>query len=346
MVGLTLVAVGIALGAAAGCADREGDGTRIVRPAAGVEGSRSSQDEAGGAEAKRRFHAGNRSDWVGVAHNRAMDEYRARLRSGVVSRDLCNDLAEFSADPRRLPEHARGGAASRQQGARLARRVLRTTPFCGGQLAAGSLGESLHLVQGTELSAEARAVLDQIESAAQLASWSGDLAVRLGQILAASSWLPADEYALVEATASVAQSSAEYWEANIAATHADFTAAYGDCMQTAVSVEDGAQRCLGLGARVSPTSFGGVGSPTLRFIQRAIVCPGYNGREILGDDVKGAITGGIVGSLAGGAGAGPGALWGATAGSLGAFGWQFAQLTYCMLSGGGDSRPPVRPSTT
>ena len=71
-------------------------------------------------------------------------------------------------------------------------------------------------------------------------------------------------------------------------------------------------------------------------------CNKLNGREILGDDVKGAIGGAIVAAW-GGATVLPGALLGAAAGSIGAFGWQWAQTTWCVFSGGGQ-KPHPQPS--
>src|SRR5689334_10701117 len=55
------------------------------------------------SEAIRRLHASNDYDWVGVAHNRALDDFRAELRKpGILTRNICAFIEDFVAYPQRF----------------------------------------------------------------------------------------------------------------------------------------------------------------------------------------------------------------------------------------------------
>jgi hypothetical protein len=327
------------------------DPVRLVAPAQQTSSANrsSKESDADREDARRDFHARNRADWVGVAHNRAIDEFRARLRRGEVTHDMCNDLVTFMSDERRMPDHATGGREERDRRAAVVRQTLRQSAFCGGQLAMGSTSELMSLTQAATLSPATQSLLDEVRAAAASATSSGDLAVALNPILAASAGLPTGEGDVVSAVASVAQSSMEYWEANLAATKRDYDRAYGSCAVGTASADDLALTCLGMSARgVLPTVYRGDGSSTLSLTQGRDLgyCNALNGREILGDDVKGGLGGAVAGFFAtGGPGVIPGALVGAGASSLGAFAWQWAQTTFCVLGGGGGAKQP-RPRAT
>ena len=195
-------------------------------------------------------------------------------------------------------------------------------------------------------------MLDQVASAAALASSSGELAAALVPIVQASAQLPGDEPAVVQASASVAQSSTEYWEVNLEATKQDYNRSYGACMAQYPTLEEATSACLGLSSGgPAPTQYRGRSSEGTVRLAAAMRfdCRRVNGKEIIGDDVKGGIAGAVGGFIAGLAG-GPAApvtapsiavlaFGGAAGGSIAAIGWQWAQETWCVLhgSGGGPS---------
>jgi hypothetical protein len=359
IVAVSVLVVCASVSSAVACSDRTADSARIVQPSSSrSRGAISSAGEdVDGDAAKRAFHANNRHDWVGIAHNQAIDQFRARLRRGVISHDICNDLVAFMSEETRLPEQARRGSGSREQRARIATRSLQATAFCAGRLAASGGGSRLFLAQSTDISAATQALLDQIQAAAAWAPTSGDLAIALNPIIQSAAQLPNGEAEIVLSAASVAQSSMEYWEANLAATRRDYDLAYGDCMGRYGSLDEAALHCLGVtGGGLRPTLYRAGGPVVFQLTQGATIdCNKVKAREIVDDDVKGAIGGAIIGFWTGTAG-GPaapvtapsgalsGALLGAGGASIGTFTWQWAQTTYCVLSGGGGPARGVEPT--
>jgi hypothetical protein len=351
----SLLAMGLVAAAVLACDERAPDPAEAVRPAtrAARHGERSAAD---GESAKRQFHAGNQYDWVGVAHNRAIDEFRVRLRRGEIPHDQCNYFVDYlSAAERLLPEQ-RASAADRALLRRFARRGLELG-HCAGRIV-GAAGMTVGLAQATDVSPATHAMLDQVASAASLATSSGELAVTLVPIVQASTQLPGDEPLVVQAAASVAQSSTEYWEVNLEATKQDYNNAYGACIGQYPTPEEAASACLGLsGGGPAPTRYRvrpREGTVWLAGATR-FDCRRVNGKEIVGDDVKGGIGGAIGGFIVGLAG-GPaapvtstsgillGALGAGAGASIGAIGWQWAQETWCVLRGGGGGPATVNPT--
>jgi hypothetical protein len=346
---VALFGMGVSVVSVLACNDRVSDVSGVVHPsssAARAQGAASARADAGD-EARRRFHAINRHDWVGLAHNRAIDEFRAGLRRGEISHDLCNDLVEFASAAERLPAEARATTGSRVQRRKLARRGLEMGQ-CAGRIVGVTGAIPLQLVQTADVAPETRAMLDQVTSAAAVSASSGELAAALIPIVEASAQLPGGESAIVQAAASVAQSSTEYWEANLDATKHDYDVAYGACMGQYGSLEEGTSACLGIsGGGPAPTINRGTRARGLWLTQGATInCNRLRAREVVDNDVTGGIAGGIAGfwlGTAGGpaapatasAGALGGALLGAASNSIGTFAWRWAQTTWCVLGGGG-----------
>ena len=340
-----LLAMGLVAAAVVACDDRAPDPAGAVRPATPVM-RRGARSPADGEAARRLFHAGNRYDWVGVAHNRAIDDFRSALRRGEIPHDQCNYFVDYLGAAERLLPGGRASAADRALLRRFARRSLEAG-HCAGRIV-GAAGTVSGLAQATDVSPETHAMLDQVASAASLASSSGELAVALVPIVEASAQLPGDESVVVQAAASVAQSSTEYWETNLEATKQDYNNSYGACMGQYPTLEEAASACLGL-SPAGPAPTQDRGRPREEMVRLAVAarfdCRRVNGKEIVGDDVKGGITGAIGGFIAG-FGGGPaapvtsssgallGGLAGAAGGSLAAIGWQWAQETWCVLHGG------------
>lgn len=343
-----VVGVGLGLGVLLACSDRPGDVSRVMRPSSEARASSAAggaADQTGAERAKARFHAVNRADWVGVAHNEALDVYRARLRGGEAPKDMCSDLVDFLSDERRARGRFDASAAGRAGRVGFTRRFLATTGYCAGRVSSGPLGESLSLAQSADVSPETYAMLEQVQSAVGSAGSSGELAMLLLPIVEGSVGLPNGESDVVGAAASVAQSSMEYWEVNLIATIRDYDAAYGTCMQSASSAEDGTQRCLGVSTtRLVPTMYRGAGMPRVQLAGMA-GCPGISGQEIAMDDAKGAIAGGLAGFWLGtgggpaapataSAGAISGAFLGGAGNSIATFAVRWGITTYCVFSGG------------
>ena len=304
-------------------------------------------------------------DWAGRGHNRGLDEYRAKLRRGEVSSDVCNDLADFAADPARAPDEHRISRADRKA---LARAALMQGGLCRARFASVSgAGTAMFAQNSAGVSAETYAMLLAINDAVANATDVYDLAYRLNQLYAGIAALPPGEVDATYASASVAQSSAEYWQTNGQGATTDLENAYGGCFsQNYTSASEAANTCMGLtgGAPSEPRpqvmlfrQIPGSLSPYSLVQFRSGMgykdpkCDFFNGREIVGDDFKGAVAGFFGGAVIGMFG-GPlspvttvgGALGGAVGvgavASGGAFMWQFAQSLYCTKTGGSGGYAP------
>lgn len=134
------------------------------------------------------LRARNKHDWVGVAHNKAIDDFRKELRKpGRIARNLCDYLTQ------------------KRDAAAAARVALETSPLCPTR--------AKHAAWMPQ-SSLATQLLSDIELAVDAASSADDLASRLNQVLDASAALSAGEQEAIAATVSVAQHSYEYWDAN------------------------------------------------------------------------------------------------------------------------------------
>lgn len=352
-------AVVITAAFALACSDRTNAPPPLTAPATNGTSRATSYDKA--AE-RGKAHRNNPSDWVGLAHNRALDDYRAKLRQGQVSRDVCNDLVEFAADQARAPKDDQRSRAER---IRAGRDALRRMGLCADRFAVASAASSAKLAQDVTISAAMEAILYAICDAIVNAVDSYDLAYRLNQLYPSIAVLPAREAEVTYATASVAVSSSEYWEANTEAAYRDINAAYGGCIpRYTTSVDDAAKACMGLsgggsggggselmlyrhGAERPSSSFSLAQLP--RDDPRTVACFGYlDLRKTVGSDFLGAFGGGSSPTLsrifstllgrtvvAGAAVASlPGVIGAAVSASIGAFFWETAQVIWCANVGG------------
>jgi hypothetical protein len=193
-------------------------------------------------------------DWVGVAHNRALDAFRDELREpGVLSRNLCSYLLTFVTSDARVPAERAAARAALSAAARreVARKGLAATELCGRRPAWRSAGIASHVwltafapprwpfapaairrrSQSGEPSQAARDLYAQIEASIDAAASSYDLAAYLDPVLDAAAQLGAEEYATIAATVSVAQSSYEYWEVELPSYVDAVAAEYGACLE-------------------------------------------------------------------------------------------------------------------
>jgi hypothetical protein len=294
-------------------------------------------------------------DWVGEAHNRALDAFRDELRRpGVLSRSLCGYLLTFvTSDARvpaeRAPVRVALGAAARRD---VARKSLAATEFCGRRPAGRSAGvasqawlaafvpprwplaSAARRSQSGELSQAARDLYAQIESSIDVAASSYELAGYLNPVLDAAAQLSAEEHATIAATVSVAQSSYEYWEVELPNYIEAVAAEYGPCLeesqQLGYTLADAEYRCVNGGgtneaALREPADWpGGRLDPRPRLLL-TVARPGSAGRvrqnagkglKTIGkNDASGAFSGAWGGAFSGGV---QGAVLGAIVGGAGA----------------------------
>jgi hypothetical protein len=302
--------------------------------------------------ARGKLHRRNPMDWVGAAHNRALDAFRDELREpGVLSRSVCSYLLTFATSDARVPaEHARAkaalGAAARR---RAASKGLAATELCGRRIA----GPSAQIVprvwlaafspayrpvtpaviphaQSGELSQAARDLYAQIETAVDVAASSYDLAGQLNPVLDAAAQLSAEEYATIAATVSVAQYSYEYWEAQLPSYIEAVSAEYGSCFeesqQLGYTLADAENRCMN-GAAIEPVDRRGARANWRLPLLMVVARPSSPGavRQTVGQGLKaigkrdayGAFTGAFAGAFAGGVqGAALGAIIGGSGASI------------------------------
>lgn len=281
---IAVAALGTAVGFAAACTDAtesptntapHSQATAPATPAPGVAetGTRSRTDRAGTSTAAA-FHRANRMDWVGVAHNRGLDVFRAELRAHKYRSlaQLCEGVLELTLRERlRAPEHQQVSAAERRS---IIQGVLPGMPGCSSARtsfapATSPLGPSAvrlasyapaststSLVQAVSVQSS----LDQITYAVSVASDVNSLASRLDEISRAAGALdPAGQQAVLGA-ASLALSSVEYWQANYDAFEAEVVAEYGcslNCEEPYSVLGSSARRQFAQGAWRAARTIGG-----------------------------------------------------------------------------------------
>lgn len=227
----------------------------------------------GRADARTRLHQRNKYDWVGVAHNRAIDDFRQELRKpGRIARNLCEYLGRRDVE----------------------RRVLTTSNLCGR-------GNASQVTWSTT-----EALLADVENAIEAASDSYELAARLHAVLDAAGALSASEQEVIGATVSVAQSSYEYWEAQFPGFAQEVVAEYGTCADqyrySGYSSDDIRDICVNGGAAqmsqpYSPQSM-------VRFASFATAALPSWFKSVAKADARGAFAGALFGGLAGAGSAG------------------------------------------
>jgi hypothetical protein len=319
---------------------------------------------------RSKAHEDNPMDWVGVAHNRALDDYFQALRSGKPTRETCLALVEFMSDTARTPDHTAGPQVYRRA---IARDVLRSRGLCASKFASRTTWSSRMLAQSTTttVSPATEAMLFRINDAIAGSADSYELAYRINGMYGEIWQLPGDEAAATFSVASIAVSSAEYWETHTEIAYSDLQAAYGSCITSGSysSAADAIAGCMGLSVNgyegPAPTLDRGGASRSHLYLAQGIYkdakCSYFNGRENAREDFLGGVAGAFVGGAAGvvagilgtaGIAAPAGGLGGAVAGAVAGAGvmsgasfmFQFGESLYCTYSGG--SGPGVQPSPT
>ncbi len=299
--------------------------------------------EAKRRAAKERFHKRNYADWVGKAHNDALEAFFTQLALGGGSRNVCSMIVDFMSDAARVPHGKNPGSDAQRR--RIVSLGLQGTG-CAPNVAQSespTFGFASRLIANQSGSAELNARLDEIKYAGWIAPTSGDLAISLNAILDRADFLSPTEAELVYTAASVAQSSYEDWEANIVPRTDQIQTSYGSCLGGYSIGADGLKYCMGIGvvAYVRPTT--DLESPEpLRVMfassmQTGTVC--YRGRrETIYSDIAGGIVGMFGGSLVPAVGTLLGGLGGA-ASSSGTTGLTYMGLyVHCRLTGGASDR--------
>lgn len=307
--------------AAAACADRDDATPRrddaIVTAPGGISAAtvRASDD----------VRQKNRFSHVGDAHNRLLDEFRAELRKpGVLTGDICEYVMDFTTKDNR---ESSAFAVPTQQRRSLAATGAKASRICASGLVAREIRPTSLRRIPQEATSAATALAGQIESAVEFAVDRYDLAARISPILDAAAMLSEVDNAVVSATASVAQSSYEYWEANYSGFEQEFIADYGPCatdrINSGYTEEDARASCVG-GAETYQSFWSWPTSPSLQggLVRRLRVprCgPGLKEgfKHIAKSDAKGAFSGAFSAAIVGGpAGVLGGAVLGAGSGSI------------------------------
>lgn len=251
-------------------------------------------------QALARLHAKNPHDWVGKAHNKALEDLRKEIQKpGILTRDLCTYVVSFIGDPARLPTDKRSDAARRGTDAAAG---LATTEMCknrGNVRDVAFAPSPLWLGQDAPASAAAYQMLSDVQSALDNASDAYDFAVRLEPVFLAASSLETGERAMLEATISVAQYSYDYWQIEYPALEQAFRDEYFNCARLYLdySVDMSREICLegGVQPATEPQS-GRSRVPAVRFAALAPQSPEEcrltpHFKRMAGADVMGAFVG-------------------------------------------------------
>lgn len=304
-------------------------------------------------DAQATFHAKNYADWVGKAHNKALDDFFAlTIAQKGAPKNLCARILEFMSDPARLPADKVHVTRAQQRSYALA--ALSRTQTCEGQLADnGSSG--LRLVNAmrstsssaswSELSVAANSLIDQINSAQTAATTASGLATALTPILSQADQLVGSERDVVYSVASVAQSSFEYWLANLQPQADQVQATYGGCLVLYADEPYALNTCMGVTgppALIEPTSYRNSDNSS-HFLYAASRLAGCDDRlsktNVVLWDVSGAVGGALLGWLAGPPGIFTAAVSGAAVASIGESTYQIAGWAWCKVQGGVKSGP-------
>jgi hypothetical protein len=307
------------------------DSSTTVRTSGGGDNSNLSPIAGASApaiRARERIHEKNRYDWVGAAHNKALDDFRRELRRpGVLTRNLCEYAQSFAAREERNP---RDRALSESDRWSITRTVGDSVAWCGrrGPRVSNTTFTSPFAPSPvpTPQSQQAYEFLGAIEAAVNEAQSSFDLAERLDPLLDRMAALDPIDQAVVGATISVTQSSYEYWETQLTAYHQELLDEYGGCVNEQSSsggdpltVRDNCLNDQGDGAVAFKYPPVGPFSGRLTGLKITPSCAGSLREgvgKVVSADLKGAFTGAVSGGIAAGlAGVVGGAIAGATAGS-------------------------------
>lgn len=296
-------------------------------------------------DVRAEFHRRNPQDWVGVTHNKALDAYFAYLRRvGFKPGETCGTVVRFKIPDGSIPERAR--RQTREQLRTAVRQTLERQGHCrpgkAGAGRAASFGASLGRRRLTSaVSAEAESLLVSIVVATDTASNTTTLSSALTAIMTDAEALDSVEEAAVDAAASVAQSSREYWEENLASATAFVSgnvAAYCDNMSGAgcLGTLDDSGGCSPPDCYETRSPGGAIPNRNREMILRLASSNSYCPTEINDQEIAHADVIGFVAGVVAGAWTGPGALaTGATAafaGSLAEFVWQVIVIIFCQFA--------------
>lgn len=309
--------------------------------------SQTSPSQARPTDPVTAFHAKNFADWVGQAHNKALDDFFTEMLADMgAPKGFCIRALEFMSDPARLPPGKIAG--TRDQRRASAVHGLGTTGLCSGELTSdvSSVTWPLGLFRLARfsatldsVSAAANYLLDKIANAQTKATTATALATALTPILGEADRLVSEERELVYATASVTQSSYEYWVANIAPQSQQVDATYGPCLGQYSDQAYALSTCMGIHPAITPTRYDkpGMKERVIFASSTESGCDDYLNRGTIGyRDLTGAAAGGFMGFRTGGlSGILPGALFGGAYASAAESWGQFGKWAYCRRTGGG-----------
>jgi hypothetical protein len=301
-------------------------------------------------DARANFHAKNYADWVGKAHNKALDDFfAATIAQTGDPENLCSRILDFMSEPGRIPPDKDQGTRERRRA--FAGAALSGTQMCQGQLAENPLpklwlasairGVSSSASVGS-ISAAANYLLDQIRNAQAMATTATGLATALTPILSQADQLVSSERDIVYAAASVSQSSFEYWQANLQPLGDQVAVTHGGCLVQYPDEPYALNTCMGITgapAPIQPTSYRKLGNTTHFLYDASRQTTTCSSVFDLGAAVEMDFQGAVVGGLLGWALSPPAILVGAVGGgasaSLAVGAWQTARYAWCKVRGGG-----------
>jgi hypothetical protein len=298
---------------------------------------------------RKRVHERNKEEFVGVAHNKALDDFRRELRKpGTLTKNVCDYVLTFATHEDRLPTNNRVDEGVRSHAART---VSDSSTLCRKSVKPRVSGIAFRsplapLARAAQESPEAQQLLYEIQDAVAASPSSYDLAGRLNPVLDRAAALPASDQLVIGATVSVAQNSFEYWETNYdmfaREVQDDYGACAGNQYEGGVPPETARDNCMNGRGDAGPVAFddrsvqGKASAPRLAGKRSGLVCEDHDFRagfgKVVGADIKGAISGAVSGFRAGGPeGAVAGAIIGAAVGSVTAaleLAWQAIRCIY------------------
>ncbi len=297
---------------------------------------------ASAVRARNALHRRNSEDWVGIAHNKMLDDFRREMRKpGKLASNICTFVMDFAMRDERLPPGRQFSAGVHW---RAASSAADSSTLCQnhgrGKLSTIAFRAPFEPFGARpQESGETGMLLADIETAVGSAQDSYDLATRLNGVMDRVGSLPVLDQAIVSSTVSVAQNSFEYWERQYPLFEQEVVDEYGPCVgeQSAIGAdgERALEECLkgGGGSAVTLRGKRTDGKPQ-RLVKSGapVMCGGVTlsegWRHVVGADAKGAFTGGFAGGLAGGFG---GAVLGAIVGGGAASTWAALENAWSKL---------------
>ena len=274
--------------------------------------------------ANREFHAKNKYDWIGIAHNRGMDAIRAEMRKpGNDLGRMCEIVENVTVREVQVSTGLSRAAAEASVRAQL--RAVLLAAGCAqrphGQRTAYSPVELSSSFQSTP-SPEAVSLAGDILDVIRVSSESSGLAAALTPILDSASVLGGTDEEYVQSAASVAVSSGEYWEVETPAFQQEVEDDFYSCLGGHPIIppsEEELQDCRDLNAQYTNRA----APPGSRRVTRALAsfasytggrsagagqwCGPMNWRDVVEADFAGAlgglVTGGPPAALSAGIGA-------------------------------------------